>query len=85
MSIEAENIQDNGFITSMSVKGQIVISKKIREKMRLMPKVKFTERVKGGKIILEPLPSLGELGGSLGRTGKTTKELMKEADEGWDL
>ncbi|MDO8741218.1 MAG: AbrB/MazE/SpoVT family DNA-binding domain-containing protein [Candidatus Woesearchaeota archaeon] len=85
MSIEAISVQGEDFVTSMSVKGQIVISKEIRDKLGLMPRVKFKEKIQGKKIILEPLPSLGELGGSWGKTGKTTKELMKEVDEGWDI
>jgi len=86
MSIEAKRMGDEDFITSMSPKGQVVISKEIRVKLDLKPKDKFVEKVKGNKIILERIPSLIELGGTLKgmMKGKTTDQIMKFIDEGWD-
>lgn len=75
-----------GFETSMSSKGQVVIAKEIREQLGLKPNQKFVEEVKGGKIVLKPLPTLEELRGSLKHVakGKTVSELSKRVDEGWD-
>jgi len=86
MSIDVKNIGNEGFVTSMSPKGQVVISKEIRSKLGLKPKDKFVENVKGNKIILERLPSLSEAGGILKgmKKGKTTQEIMHWIDEGWD-
>lgn len=85
MSIDVGKI-DNGFVTSMSPKGQVVISKKIRDKLGLRPKDKFVEKIKGSKIILEKVPSITELGGTLKgmMKNKTTEEIMRFIDEGWD-
>lgn len=87
MSTDVERAGNEDFITSMSPKGQVVISKEIRIKLALKPKDKFIETIKGNKIILERMPSLSELGGTLKgmMKGKTTGEIMKWIDEGWDI
>jgi AbrB family looped-hinge helix DNA binding protein len=84
MATEIATNQD--FITSMSPKGQVVISKNIRIKLGLKPKDKLIETLKGNKIIIEKLPALSELGGTLKgmMKGKTTDQIMKFIDEGWD-
>ncbi len=74
------------FETVLSSKGQVVISKEIREQLGLKEKQKLLETVEDGNIVLKPVPSLLSLGGALkGAFGKkTTQEIMKEIDEGWD-
>ncbi len=86
MSIAAEKIENEDFVTSMSIKGQVVISKDIRIKLGLKPRDKFTERVKNNRIILERVPSVDELKTSWKKAmkGRTTKQIMKGIDEGWN-
>ena len=87
MTIAVEKIESEGFITSMSPKGQVVISKEIRDELGLKPKDKFIEKIRDKKIILERAPTINELKASWKKAmkGKTTKQVMKEIDEGWDI
>jgi bifunctional DNA-binding transcriptional regulator/antitoxin component of YhaV-PrlF toxin-antitoxin module len=64
----------------------MVIVKEIRDKLGLKPNQKFSEKIKGNKIIFEPIPSLVDMGGFLKNMskGKTTQQLMDELDEGWE-
>ncbi len=73
------------YVTTLSAKGQIVICKSLREKLGFQPKQKFKEYEKDGKIILEPIIPITELGGILKKLGKqrTKKELIKEIKSGW--
>lgn len=72
--------------TVLSTKGQVVIVKEIRASLDLRPNQKLRERVEGGKIIIEPIPPLKMLKGTLKTLGdgKTTDELIKEIKEGWE-
>lgn len=74
------------FETTLTSKGQIVIGSKIRKKLGLKPRQKLVEHVRRGKIILEPVKTPIELGGSLRKMarGRTTEELMKEIKSGWE-
>jgi AbrB family looped-hinge helix DNA binding protein len=74
------------FETSMSTKGQVVISKEIRQALKLRPNQKFVETVRGDAVVLRPVPTPGMLGGSLKHLakGKTVKEINRWIDEGWD-
>ena len=75
------------FETMLSSKGQVVISKEIRDRLGLKEKQKFRETVVDGKIVLAPVPSLYSLGGALKDSPlgkKSTEQIMKEIDEGWD-
>lgn len=74
------------FETRMSSKGQIIIVKEIRDKLGLQENQKFIEKLQEKRIILEPVPSLSQLGGFLKTMGKNKKtiELVAEARKGWD-
>lgn len=75
------------FETVLSSKGQVVISKEIREQLGLKEKQKLLETVEDGKIVLRPVPSLHSLGGALKDSPlgkKSTDQIMREIDEGWD-
>ena len=74
------------FETSMSSKDQVVIAKKIREKLGLKPRQKFVEEVRGSQIVLKPVPSLSNLGGSLRHVAqkKTVREISRWIDTGWE-
>lgn len=73
------------FETTLSSKGQIVIGGKIRKRLNLRPNQKFREYIVGRKIVIEPIPSLEELRGSLKALtkGKKTEDIIKEIKEGW--
>ena len=74
------------FETRMSSKGQIIIVKEIRDKLGLKENQKFIEKIQEKKIILEPVPSLSQLGGFLEdmRKNKKITELVAESRKGWD-
>ncbi len=69
----------------LTSKGQIVIRSRIRKKLGLKPRQRFSERIEEGRVILEPLETPIGLKGSLREMaeGKTTDELIKEVKEGW--
>lgn len=73
-------------MVALTSKGQIVISSSIRKKLALKRGQRFIERVKDGKVILEPLETPLELKGALVEMagGKTTDQLIKEVKEGWE-
>lgn len=72
------------FKTTMSSKGQIVISKEIREELNLEPKQKFTEETKGTEIIIRPVLPLSSSKGILKGMGKMpTDEIIREVKKGW--
>ncbi len=79
------NSKLRSFETTMSLKGQIVILKEIRRRLNLKPNQKFREYIKNDKIILEPVISITELGGSLKNMGKgkTKKQIIQEIKSGW--
>lgn len=72
--------------TKMTSKGQVQIFKKFRDQLKLGKDQRFVEKTDGSRIILEPVPSLVSLGGSLSLMGKNKKigRLIKETKEGWD-
>ena len=74
------------FETSMSSKGQVVISKEIREALGLKPNQKFVEKVEGAKIVLKPVPTLTELKGSLKHVArkKSVRQISSWIDKGWE-
>lgn len=73
------------FETRMSSKGQVVISKEIRDRLGLSERQRFIEKVENQKIILMPIKKISELGGVLkGMEKKPTKEVIKEIKKGWD-
>ncbi len=77
---------ENVLETRMTSKGQVLILKEIRERLGLSKRQQFIERTKDNKVILEPVPNLVDLGGTLKSMGKnkSIKQLMKEVKEGWD-
>jgi len=79
-------LSENVLETRMTSKGQVMILKEIREKLGLSKRQQFIERTEDNKVILEPVPNLVELGGTLKSMGKnkSIKQLMKEVKEGWD-
>ena len=74
------------FETTLTSKGQIVIGSRIRKKLGLKPQQKLVGRIQKNKIIIEPVETPIELGGSLRKMakGRTTEELMKEIKSGWE-
>jgi len=74
------------FETKMSSKGQVVISKEIRDELGLKPNQKFLEKHKGGEIILKPVPSLTKLKGSLKNIArkKSVRDIGRWIDRGWE-
>lgn len=76
----------NEFETSMSSKGQVVISKEIREALGLRPNQKFVEKVEGTRIVLKPVPTLFELSGSLKYVAKkkSVRQISRWIDKGWE-
>lgn len=70
---------------TLSSKGQIVIGREIRKMLDLKPNQKLREYIQGRKIIIEPIPTLEELRGSLKNIarGKKTEEIIKEIKKGW--
>jgi AbrB family looped-hinge helix DNA binding protein len=72
------------FETTMSSKGQVVISKEIRKELGLKPKQKFLEERRGNKIILKPVMPLSTAGGFLkGIDKRPTRIIIKEVKKGW--
>lgn len=76
----------NEFETSMSSKGQVVISKEIREVLGLKPNQKFVEKMEGKKIVLKPVPTLEALKGSLRQVArkKSVRQISRWIDKGWE-
>lgn len=79
-------MSENVLETRMTSKGQVMILKEIREKLGLSKRQQFIERTEDNKVILEPVPNLVDLGGTLKSMGKnkSIKQLMKEVKDGWD-
>jgi len=79
-------LSENVLETRMTSKGQVLILKEIRERLGLSKRQQFIERTEDNKVVLEPVPNLTELGGTLKSMGenKSIKQLMKETKEGWD-
>ncbi len=72
------------FETTMSPKGQVVISKEIRRELGLKPKQKFIEERRGAEIVLKPVSSLLVARGMLkGMESKPTKMVIREVKKGW--
>ena len=72
------------FETTMSSKGQIVISKDIREALGLKPGQKILEERKGNEIIVKPVMQISRAKGILkGIDTRPTKEIMEEVRKGW--
>lgn len=74
------------FETRMSSKGQVVIAKKVREELGLRPNQKFVGKLRGGRIVLKPVPELARLRGSLRHVAKrkSVSEISRWIDEGWE-
>jgi AbrB family looped-hinge helix DNA binding protein len=74
------------FETRLSSKGQIVISREIREELGLKPRQTLVEEVDGGKIVLTPIPRPSKLRGSLKSVAKhkSVEEISRWIDEGWE-
>ena len=77
---------ENVFETKMTSKGQVQIFKDIREQLGLSREQSFIERVHEGKVVLEPIPKLAALGGTLKDIARTKKigTLIRETKEGWE-
>ena len=60
-------------------KGQVVIPKPIRDRFEIRAGSRFLVRVKGGDVVLHPLPKdpIEALHGILKQGGPSTKELLK--------
>ena len=72
------------FETTMSSKGQVVISKEIREELRLKSGQKFLEEKRGNEIVLKPVMSISQAKGLLkGIDNRSTKEIISEVKKGW--
>jgi len=72
------------FETTMSQKGQVVISKEIRKELGLKPKQKFIEERRGTEIVLKPVSSILAARGILkGMESKPTKLVIQEVKKGW--
>ncbi|MBN2014282.1 MAG: AbrB/MazE/SpoVT family DNA-binding domain-containing protein [Candidatus Altiarchaeota archaeon] len=69
--------------TIMTEKGQIVIKKALREKLKLKPGQKLIEEIEENKIILKPMPTLKELRDRV-KIKESTDEIMKEIKKGWE-
>ena len=68
----------------MSSKGQVVISKEIREELRLKSGQKFLEEKRGNEIILKPVMPISQAMGLLkGIDNRPTREIIKEVKKGW--
>lgn len=78
--------EEKVFKTTLTSKGQVVISSRIREELGLKPHQKFVEHIEGNRVVLKPLETPEELKGSLKKMaeGKTTDEIMREIKEGWE-
>lgn len=72
------------FETTISSKGQVVISKEIRERLGLKEKNKLVEELRGNEIILKPIISITKARGMLkGMETESTNEVIKEVKKGW--
>lgn len=72
------------FETTMSPKGQVVISKEIRKELRLKPRQKFLEERRGTEIVIRPVLPISSSKGMLkGMESKPTKIVIKEVKKGW--
>ena len=71
---------------TLSGNWQVCIVKEIRKKLGLKPQMKFIETIENDKIVLKPLRSLAEAGGSLKGLsgGKTTQEFVNELKNDWE-
>jgi bifunctional DNA-binding transcriptional regulator/antitoxin component of YhaV-PrlF toxin-antitoxin module len=78
-------MQEETFETTLTSKGQVIIGIKARKKLGLRPKQKLIGQVKGGEIVLKPVDTPLELGGTLKiARGRPTAEIMKELKKGWE-
>lgn len=79
-------VKEKAFETEMTSKGQVQIFKEIRKRLGLAKKQRFFEKTEGNRVILEPVPSLVSLGGTLSKMGKNKKisKLVKETKDGWE-
>jgi AbrB family looped-hinge helix DNA binding protein len=72
------------FETTMSQKGQVVISKDIRKELRLRSGQKFVEEMRGKEIVLKPVSGISSAGGILkGLDTRPTSLVIKEVKKGW--
>jgi len=69
----------------MTSKGQVLILKGIRKKLGLNSGQSFIEKEVNGKVVLEPVPRLANLGGVLKNIARKKKivALIRETKEGW--
>ncbi|MEK6968034.1 MAG: hypothetical protein AABX51_05375 [Nanoarchaeota archaeon] len=73
------------FETTMSSKGQVVISKHIRTEMGLFPNQKFVEERRGIEIVFKPILPISKAKGFLrGIEKESTSAIIKEVKKGWD-
>lgn len=72
-------------ITQLSTKGQLVIPKQIREKLRLKRGARFEVRTEEGKIILEPLDYTSPIAFLHGRLAGTDLLAELEAEHQREL
>ena len=69
--------------STVSIRGQTVVPREIREKMGIEPQSKLEWQIVGGQIIVTPIPpdpvraSVGLLGGK----GLTTEDLLAEREK----
>ena len=72
------------FETTMSSKGQVVISKEIRKELGLKERQKMIEELRGNEIVLKPLMPISKAKGILkGMEKKSTRIIIKEVKKGW--
>lgn len=71
------------FETTISSKGQVVISKEIRDELGLKESQKLTEEIRGTEIVLKPVRPISKAGGMLKGTDIKTDIAIKEVKKGW--